>query len=120
LVEHATENRSVGGSIPPLGTIKLMTWLKPDSAGVASFGQKLDSLVAVAPQRVELLDHSAICRKLAPSRVVDGHRAPAPTSGQQQTLVEPHKDRLIVIASSPVGFRALLRSASPAWSLGCT
>jgi hypothetical protein len=22
LVEHATENRSVGGSIPPLGTIK--------------------------------------------------------------------------------------------------
>lgn len=24
LVEHATENRSVGGSIPPLGTISLM------------------------------------------------------------------------------------------------
>jgi hypothetical protein len=23
LVEHATENRSVGGSIPPLGTIKI-------------------------------------------------------------------------------------------------
>ena len=23
LVEHATENRSVGGSIPPLGTIRL-------------------------------------------------------------------------------------------------
>jgi hypothetical protein len=23
LVEHATENRSVGGSIPPLGTISL-------------------------------------------------------------------------------------------------
>jgi hypothetical protein len=23
LVEHATENRSVGGSIPPLGTIPL-------------------------------------------------------------------------------------------------
>jgi hypothetical protein len=26
LVEHATENRSVGGSIPPLGTISLSTW----------------------------------------------------------------------------------------------
>ena len=25
LVEHATENRSVGGSIPPLGTIKIKT-----------------------------------------------------------------------------------------------
>ena len=24
LVEHATENRSVGGSIPPLGTISLL------------------------------------------------------------------------------------------------
>jgi hypothetical protein len=24
LVEHATENRSVGGSIPPLGTIKII------------------------------------------------------------------------------------------------
>jgi hypothetical protein len=25
LVEHATENRSVGGSIPPLGTIQLLS-----------------------------------------------------------------------------------------------
>ena len=25
LVEHATENRSVGGSIPPLGTIRLFS-----------------------------------------------------------------------------------------------
>jgi hypothetical protein len=25
LVEHATENRSVGGSIPPLGTILLLS-----------------------------------------------------------------------------------------------
>ena len=30
LVEHATENRSVGGSIPPLGTNKSMTWLTAD------------------------------------------------------------------------------------------
>jgi hypothetical protein len=27
LVEHATENRSVGGSIPPLGTIGLYFYL---------------------------------------------------------------------------------------------
>lgn len=25
LVEHATENRSVGGSIPPLGTMQLLS-----------------------------------------------------------------------------------------------
>jgi hypothetical protein len=25
LVEHATENRSVGGSIPPLGTTRLLS-----------------------------------------------------------------------------------------------
>ena len=28
LVEHATENRSVGGSIPPLGTTNRLSWLK--------------------------------------------------------------------------------------------
>jgi hypothetical protein len=28
LVEHATENRSVGGSIPPLGTILIFSSIK--------------------------------------------------------------------------------------------
>ncbi len=28
LVEHATENRSVGGSIPPLGTISLLQTIR--------------------------------------------------------------------------------------------
>jgi hypothetical protein len=31
LVEHATENRSVGGSIPPLGTIQFFTPLRRPS-----------------------------------------------------------------------------------------
>jgi hypothetical protein len=36
LVEHATENRSVGGSIPPLGTIKIKYLpRKPNAAGTS-------------------------------------------------------------------------------------
>jgi hypothetical protein len=34
LVEHATENRSVGGSIPPLGTInQQFSWNSPEGCG---------------------------------------------------------------------------------------
>jgi hypothetical protein len=36
LVEHATENRSVGGSIPPLGTIAPSPCLKRDGAAFKS------------------------------------------------------------------------------------
>jgi hypothetical protein len=34
LVEHATENRSVGGSIPPLGTINLIVFSVVTEAGI--------------------------------------------------------------------------------------
>jgi hypothetical protein len=45
LVEHATENRSVGGSIPPLGTIKIRsvldTWVTFYTGDMGnSFGPK--------------------------------------------------------------------------------
>ena len=44
LVEHATENRSVGGSIPPLGTIISMTYATR-SRKLDTFRDELDTYV---------------------------------------------------------------------------
>jgi hypothetical protein len=49
LVEHATENRSVGGSIPPLGTI---FWLRPPGPRSTAMGDKVEA----AYRRGDLLD----------------------------------------------------------------
>jgi hypothetical protein len=50
LVEHATENRSVGGSIPPLGTISTIRNSEhPAPSMPADFDGKTDAEVIPVP-----------------------------------------------------------------------
>jgi hypothetical protein len=53
LVEHATENRSVGGSIPPLGTIFAEFWLIPERLRYASGDVPALKPTSRATERVE-------------------------------------------------------------------
>jgi hypothetical protein len=76
LVEHATENRSVGGSIPPLGTIyhiDIAIVLKPLSA--------LDAAVSLA---------KVICG-LAADSSADEHAAGMLTAGEVLRLSNHHE-----------------------------
>jgi hypothetical protein len=66
LVEHATENRSVGGSIPPLGTISIC--LSDRAAGF--FGRNSPALKSGAPSAFNRRDKSFI----DPNRTGDTRR----------------------------------------------
>jgi hypothetical protein len=102
LVEHATENRSVGGSIPPLGTISgpiskhptlssgadvrmlAGTTLQPTAATSAAQPRKISRYGSTAPPQRSVRDRrrrfrrrSMGCRLRGPARPQSGGRCPS-------------------------------------------
>jgi hypothetical protein len=66
LVEHATENRSVGGSIPPLGTNDFNNLTISVRCQLDSFGAELDTFVRfLLPSGSNVLTISCMWRDLS-------------------------------------------------------
>src|SRR3954453_5962442 len=68
LVEHATENRSVGGSIPPLGTIELLD--------IALKSKNIRLYTFRAPYKLQPL-----CNLMSNSGLISSVRQPANATG---------------------------------------
>ena len=75
LVEHATENRSVGGSIPPLGTNELIELIE-EILFAAPFGDFRVILVAnlIATRNQKSMPTAPRCRYAAHRAMSAGHR----------------------------------------------
>ena len=99
LVEHATENRSVAGSIPALGTIpqiQISEWIElgPRSPAPLLSGQSLSLRNPVSASRVRRIDRQN-CRTLGRSKTRTGLQSPQPVYCRRlfprQTCVPPSR-----------------------------